>query len=186
MRTIIDPRLPVAVVSREKSAAAPALRQMLGVPVDVWDPYDLAMGRGGEKAYQAVVVENFQPRRQSGTLEECTAVRWSMARAPLTVVSLDDPSGRRLAEGLGRTAFAYSDGRDRADLTARNVNLRWGRLEFEALTCRDIVRVRLPMGETPDLYGPLAALACAVGLGLPLEEAAARLRRALTGARAEY
>ena len=90
-------------------------------------------------------------------------------------VSLDDPAGRRLARALGDRVFAYSDGRCEAGLTAKNVNLRWGRLEFEALTRRDIARVRLPMTEDAGLYGPLAALACAVGLGMPLAEAIERL-----------
>lgn len=55
------------------------------------------------------------------------------------------------------------------------MNLRWGRLEFEALTDRDIARVRLPAEGSVELYGPLAALACAVGLGMPLWEAVSRL-----------
>ena len=156
------------------SGAADALRRMLDVPVDVWDPYDLAMGRADGTSYQAVVVENFHPRRDELGLSECGA-RWALPGDPLTVVSLDDPAGRRLAQRLGGRAFAYSDGKDHADLTARNVNLRWGRLEFDALTDRELARVRLPLGEEPDLYGPLAALACALGLGMPLEEAVRRL-----------
>lgn len=156
------------------STAAPVLRRMLGVPVEELDPYDLAMGRAGNCGYQAVLVENFRPRAAQG-LSECAAARWMLTDAPLTVVSLDDPAGRRLARALGRRAFAYSDGRSEAGLTAKNVNLRWERLEFEALAGREIARVRLPLTEENDLYGPLAALACAVGLGMPLTEAIRRL-----------
>lgn len=173
MQAIRD-RAPVAVVGFGASAAAPALRRMLGVPVEELDPYDLAMGRTESGGYQAVVVENFRPRTKRG-LSECAAARWMLKGAPLTVVSLDDPAGRRLAKTLGRRAFAYSDGRSEADLAAKNVNLRWERLEFEALTGREIARVRLPLAEENDLYGPLAALACAVGLGMPLAEAVRRL-----------
>lgn len=174
-------RRPVAVVGFGPSAAAPVLRRLLGGPVDELDPYDLAMGRAGERPYQAVVVENFRPPQQEGGLTECGAARWALPELPpLTVVSLDDPAGRRLAGQLGKRAFAYSDGRTQADLTAKNVNLRWGRLEFEALTDRDIARVRLPGGENPDLYGPLAALACALGLGMPLSEAVRRLDKTET------
>lgn len=169
-----DDRRPVAVVGVGGSAAAPALRRVLGCPVAELDPYDLAMGRAKAQQYRAVVVENFRPRRASG-LSECAAARWAMPEQPLTVVSLDDPAGRRLARALGDRAFAYSDGRCEAGLTAKSVNLRWGRLEFEALTRRDIARVRLPMTEDAGLYGPLAALACAVGLGMPLAEAIERL-----------
>lgn len=167
---------PVAVVGFGPSAAAPALRRLLGGSVVELSPYDLAMGRGRQD-YRAVVVENFRPK-SAGGLEECAAVRWALPGRPLTVVSLDDPAGRRLAGELGSRGFAYSDGRNEADLTAKNVNLRWGRLEFEALTQRNIARVRLPPEGEADLYGPLAALACAVGLGMPLEEAVKRLSAA--------
>jgi hypothetical protein len=171
MRTTQTDR-PVAVVGFAPSAAAPVLRWLLAAPVEELDPYDLAMGRGGEEAYRAVVVENFYP--QTGGLSPCAAARWAMPASPLTVVSLDDPAGRSLARQPDRPVFAYSDGRVQADLVAKNVNLRWGRLEFEALADGDIARVRLDPGED-SLYGVLAALACALGLGMPLTEAVARL-----------
>lgn len=164
---------PVAVVGFGPSASAPALRRALGAPVEALDPYDLAMGRAEGKAYRAVVVENFRPRRSPMGLNECAAVRWTLPECPVAVVSLDDPAGRRLADQLGRRAFPYSDGKTNAALTAKNVNLRWGRLEFEALSDCDLVRVRLD--EREGLYGPLAALACALALGVPLREAAARI-----------
>lgn len=170
----------MAVVGFGSSAAAPVLRQMLDSPVEELNPYDLAMGRIKERPYRAVVVENFRPHSGKLGLNECAAARWALPERPLTVVSLDDPAGRRLAHQLGNRAFAYSDGRTQADLTAKNVNLRWGRLEFEALTDDDIARVRLPEGEEADLYGPLAALACVLGLGVPLPEAVKRLSDALS------
>ena len=71
--------------------------------------------------------------------------------------------------------YAYSDGKPQADLTAKNVRL-WGeRLEFEALAGGELLRVRVSAGEEPRLYDHLAALAGALALGVPLEQAAARL-----------
>ncbi len=175
MRTTIDEKhenTAIAVVCSGKSAAAPILERLLDVPVDVLDPYDLAMGRVKDKGYQAVLVENFHPEPEG--LSACSAARWALEGEPLTVVSLDDPEGQRLARELGKRVFAYSDGKNEANLTAKNVNLRWGQLEFEALTDRDIARVCLP-AEGADLYGPLAAMACALGLGMPLGEAVRRL-----------
>lgn len=168
-------KAPIAVVSCGPSAAAPVLERLLGVPVVVLNPYDMAMDRVEDQGFQAVVVENFQPTPERSALSACAAARWAMEGEPLTVVSLDDPEGRRLARDMGRRVFAYSDGRTEADLTAKNVNLRWGRLEFEALTDRDIARVCLPAGQGADLYGPLAAMACALGLGMPLGETVRRL-----------
>jgi hypothetical protein len=171
MRTIQTDR-PVAVVGFAPSAAAPVLRSLLAGPVEELDPYDVAMGRTPPQTYRAVVVENYRPG--TGGLSPCAAARWAMPAAPLTVVSLDEPEGRRLARQLTGRTFAYSDGRPQADLTAKNVNLRWGKLEFEALTDGGIARVCLDPGED-GLYGPLAALACALGLGMSLTEAVARL-----------
>lgn len=176
MRTTHDKnsKTTVAVVCSGKSAAAPVLERLLGTPVDVLDPRDLAAGRVKDKGYQAVLVENYRSAAESEDLSSRAVARWELQGEPLTVVSLDDPEGRRLARDLGKRVFAYSDGKNEANLTAKNVNLRWGQLEFEALTDKDIARVRLPAGGA-DLYGPLAAMACALGLGMPLNEAVRRL-----------
>ena len=91
------------------------------------------------------------------------------------MVGLDDPEGRRLAAQGSGTVYAYSDGRPQADLTAKNVRLRGERLEFEALTHRELLRVRVPAGPEPRLYDHLAALAGALALGVPLGDAVARL-----------
>ena len=173
MRTTRD-NAPVAVVSCAASGAAPLLRRLLGGAVAEVNPYDLAMGRTSPGRYRAVVVENLRPERAGGPLSECTAARWLLPLSPLTVVSLDDEAGRRLARE-GRRVLAYSDGDSRADVTAKNVNLRWGRLEFDALTDSDLRRIRLAPEDGSDLDGALAALACALGLGMPLDEAARRL-----------
>lgn len=164
---------PVAVIAAGHSAAADVLRMLLARPVAELSPYDLAMGRISPRDYRAVVVENFTPESGLGALNACTAARWLIPGRPLTVVSLDDPAGRRLAAWGREAVFSYSDGDPCADLAAKNVNLRWGRLEFDALTHNELARIRLP-GEA-DLYGALAALGCALGLGVPLGEAAKRL-----------
>ena len=165
---------PVAVVSAGIGGAAPLLRRLVDGPVEELNPYDLAMGRAVPGHYRAVVVENVRPERRGGPLSECTAARWLLPPSPLTVVSLDDPAGCRLARE-GRPVLAYSDGNCRADVTAKNANLRWGRLEFDVLTAGDLGRVRLAPENGYDLYGALAALTCALGLGMPLDEAARRL-----------
>lgn len=172
MRTIHDVP-PLAVISAGPSAAAAVLRALVDRPVVELDPYDLAMERIEPRAYGAVVVENFVPEVWGGGLSQCTPSRWLLPRQPLTVVNGDDPAGRRLAAWGAQRVFAYSDGDPRADLTAKNMNLRWGRLEFDALAQSELERIRLP--KQTDMYGALAALGCALGLGMPLKEAARRL-----------
>ena len=88
------------------------------------------------------------------------------------MVGMDDPEGRRFA-AAGERVYGYSDGRPQANLTAKNVRLRGDRLEFEALTDSELLRVRVPIGREPRLYDHLAALAGALALGVPLAEAAA-------------
>ena len=81
-----------------------------------------------------------------------------------------------LRNALGRTGTVYltvPPGRSSPGKVTLTVQEQL--TEFEALTDRDIARVRLPAEGSVELYGPLAALACAVGLGMPLWEAVSRL-----------
>lgn len=163
---------PVAVVGQGGTLTAGLLRALVPGPVVELTPCQAALYEG---RCRAVVVENFEPPVR-GTLSSCAAARWGLSRrADVTVVGLDDPEGRRLAGAMPGAVYAYSDGRPQADLTAKNVRLRGERLEFEALAGGGLVRVRVPGGQTPRLYDHLAALAGALALGVPLEDAAARL-----------
>jgi len=67
----------VAVIAAGESAAAAPLRRVLRCPVEVWSPYDVAMGRADCRDYRAVVVENFRAE-PSGALSPCAAARWAM------------------------------------------------------------------------------------------------------------
>lgn len=162
----------VAVVGRGGTLTAGLLRRLTGLPVVELTPCQAALKGGG---YRAVVVENFDLPDQAG-LTGCAVARWELAqRSGVTVVGLDDPEGRRLAQAMPGAVYAYSDGRPQANLTAKNVRLREQRLEFEALTDGELMRVRVPCGEQPRLYDHLAALAGALALGVPLSDAVARL-----------
>lgn len=169
-------RPPVAVLGRGGTLTARLLRGMIDAPVIELAPCRAVMA-GPERYYRALVVENFD--RQEGLLSPCAAARWALAgRCGVTVVSLDDGEGRRLA-AAGGAVYAYSDGRPQADLSAQNVRLRAGRLEFAALTGDDLLRVSVPAGGQPRLYDYLAALAGALALGVPLDRAAEKLGRAM-------
>lgn len=166
-----DPR-PVAVVGGGTNLTARTLRRLIDCPVVELTPCQAALYA---QQCRAVVVENFD-LPPAGTLTACGAARWALSRqADITVVGLDDGEGRRLAEQSGLPVYAYSDGRPQADLTAKNVRLRERRLEFDALTRRELLRVSVPLEHGPRLYDYLAALAAALAVGVPLKEAAARL-----------
>lgn len=166
---------PVAVVGRGDTVTARVLRQLIDHPVVELTPCQAAMERDGGQRYRAVVVENFDTPAGGG-LSPCAAARWELSRrSDMTVIGLDSEDGRRFAAQTDRPVYAYSDGRPQADLTAKNVRLQARRLEFEALTRRELLRVRVPLVYGPRLYDCLAALAGALALGVPLEEAACRL-----------
>lgn len=168
---------PIAVVGRGHTATAQLLRRVTGNPVVELTAYQAMMGPHTHPRYRAVVVENFEPRDRRA-LSPCAVARWELAQhADVTVMALDDGEGRRAAKAMKGRVFAYSDGRPQADLTAKNVCLRHERVEFEALTHNDLLRVRAPQGQV-GLYETLATLATAVALGIPLHQAAQSLSQA--------
>lgn len=85
------------------------------------------------------------------------------------VVSLDSPECRKLAARSDVKSFTFSESRDAADLTAKDLRLTARGLSFLAVTRSAIARVAV--GKEA-LYPALAALSCAVWLGVPLEQAA--------------
>ena len=162
---------PVAVVGSGRTMTAALLERLTGLPVEKLTPCQAARS---QKNYRAVVVENYD--RSARGLSSCAVARFTLAcRTPITVVGLDDPEGQRMAKAMPQGVYAYSDGRPQANLTAKNVHLRGGRLEFEALTDDALMRVQVPYGRTPRLYDHLAAIAGALALGVPLAECVAKL-----------
>ena len=97
------------------------------------------------------------------------------AQTNLAVLNLDDEAGRYFHETVTCPQFTYSENKDEADLTAKNIRLFPERVEFEAVTMGDIRRVRLPIPGGFSIYNALGVLACTQGLGLPLSAAAAAL-----------
>lgn len=87
----------------------------------------------------------------------------------LAVINLDDEAGRHFRNTVGCPKFTYSENKDEADLTAKNIRLFPERVEFEAVTLGGIRRVRLPIPGGFSIYNALGVIACALGLGMPLE-----------------
>lgn len=109
---------PVAVVGQGGTLTASLLRRLIGVPVVELTPYQAALEGGG---YRAVVVENFDLPSQVG-LTGCGVARWDLSqRSGVTVVGLDDPAGRRLAQAMPGSVYAYSDGRPQAEIGRAHV-----------------------------------------------------------------
>ena len=93
----------------------------------------------------------------------------------LAVLNLDDQTGRYFANTVPCPRITYSENKNEADLTAKNIRLFPERVEFEAVTLGDIRRVRLPIPGGFSIYNALGVLACAMGLGMSLSCTAAAL-----------
>ena len=111
------------------------------------------------------------------TMEEYRAAKGMLFdRCRCAVLNLDDEAGRWYRDRVRCPVFTYSERRTAADLTARNVRLCPGSVEFEALTLGKLARVHLPIPGGFSIYNALAALSAGLCLGLDLEDMA----RALT------
>ena len=85
------------------------------------------------------------------------------------VLNLDDEAGRWYRERVACPVFTYSENKNEAGLTAKNVRLFASHVEFEALTLGQMSRVYLPIPGGFSIYNALAALASGLCLGLELE-----------------
>ena len=115
-----------------------------------------------------------------GTMEAYRQAKGLLFRQSDTaVLNLDDEAGRYYASNVEGEKITYSECRDEADLTAKNLRLFPDRVEFEAVSVGEIARVRLPIPGGFTIYNALGVIACGLALGLHLADIA----RALAGAR---
>ena len=111
------------------------------------------------------------------TMEEYREAKGLLFRQCQTaVLNLDDEAGRWYRERVSCPAFTYSENKDYAELTAKNIRLFPGHVEFGAVSQGDIQRIHLPIPGGFTIYNALAAAACGLCLGLKLEDIAAALR----------
>ena len=91
------------------------------------------------------------------------------------VINIDDPWAKTMLDAAGGEAFTYSAKSDSADLTARDIKLGLSYVRFCALMTGRLEKVTLPIPGLFSVYNALAAIACAVCAGVPLEAACAAM-----------
>ncbi len=114
-----------------------------------------------------------------GTMEEYRGAKALLfAQTEQAILNLDDAAGEFYAKTVPCPIFTYSERKDEADLTAKNLRLFPDRVEFEAVTLGAISRVRLPIPGGFTVYNALGVIACCLTLGLSLGAVAAALGKA--------
>lgn len=113
------------------------------------------------------------------TMEDYRAAKGLLFRQSATgIFNLDDPAGAYYVQESPCKVFTYSENKDAADLTAKNLRLFPDRVEFEAVAVGAISRVKLPIPGGFTVYNALGVIACCLTLGIPLYEVAAALGNA--------
>lgn len=105
-------------------------------------------------------------------------LRTLLAGSDMTVLNLDERGWEDYVSIIPDNTFTYSENKARADLTARNLRLFPGHVEFEAVAVGRIRRIHLPVPGGFAVYHGLCVLACGLCLGLRLERMAQVLRSA--------
>ncbi len=114
-----------------------------------------------------------------GTMERYRDAKGLLfAQSATAVLNLDDEAGAYYAESAPCKVLTYSERKDAADLTAKNLRLFPDRVEFEAVAVGAISRVKLPIPGGFTVYNALGVIACCMALGLELGEVAAALGQA--------
>lgn len=99
-----------------------------------------------------------------------------LAVSDTVVLNLDEKDWEDYGSIIPEHTFTYSENKTCADLTAKNLRLFPGHMEFEAVTVGHIQRIHLPVPGGFSVYHGLCVLSCGLCLGLKWERMARVLR----------
>ena len=112
----------------------------------------------------------------TGPVEKREALAALLENSDTVVLNLDETAWEDYGSIIPAHTFTYSENKNCADLTARNLRLYPGHMEFEAVGVGRIQRIHLPVPGGFTLYHGLCVLSCGVCLGLKWERMARVLR----------
>lgn len=108
----------------------------------------------------------------TGPVRERELLEGLLAGSDTVVLNLDEKAWEDYGSIIPEHTFTYSENKTCADLTAKNLRLYPGHMEFEAVTVGHIQRIHLPVPGGFSLYHGLCALSCGLCLGLNWERMA--------------
>lgn len=161
---------------RKERGGTPGIRQMLQRMADAGCTHVIlhmdgdALERREYAGLHMSVTALTAPAGPKDTLEAV------MAASDTVVLNLDEKAWEDYGNIIPEHTFTYSENKTRADLTAKNLRLFPGHMEFDALTVGHIQRIHLPVPGGFALYHSLCALSCGLCLGLKWERMARVLR----------
>ncbi len=112
----------------------------------------------------------------TGPVREREELARLLAGSDTVVLNLDEKAWEDYGSIIPEHTFTYSENKTCADLTAKNLRLYPGHMEFEAVTVGHIQRIHLPVPGGFSLYHGLCAISCGLCLGLKWERMARVLR----------
>ncbi len=113
------------------------------------------------------------------TMEEYREAKGRLfAQCRWAVLNLDDEAGRFYSQQCPCPQLTYSENRDEATLTAKQIRLFHSHVEFQGVTAGEIARIHLPIPGGFTIYNGLATLGGCLALGLTLNQCAPALRTA--------
>ena len=116
-----------------------------------------------------------------GSREELSGL---LKSSDTVVRNLDEKDWEDYADIIPEHTFTYSENKTCADLTAKNLRLYPGHMEFEAVAVGHVQRIHLPVPGGFSLYHGLCVLSCGLCLGLAWERMA-RVLRCVRGPRGQ-
>jgi len=91
------------------------------------------------------------------------------------IVNYDDPYGRRIIDEAPCPIHSFSVSNDMAEFTAKNISISAKGSRFAFLGIGIIARIDFPMPGMFSVSNAMAAAACAVAVGIPLDKVAVAL-----------
>jgi UDP-N-acetylmuramoyl-L-alanyl-D-glutamate--2,6-diaminopimelate ligase len=112
-----------------------------------------------------------------GTMENYLSSKQKLfEQSDLAVINLDDPSSQKIISELTCRTVTYSTKDMNADYTARNIKYRPNGTDYDVVGLGIIGRAKLGLLGSFNVYNSVAAVSCAVSLGLPLQGVLEALR----------